>query len=240
MEVSGTFHPATTLRSLGLSPGRRLTFSRHAGPRMDATARTPTGCSTIIEYQVILKPSPEENCRSSSIPRRDQRGHHAARRPLRRRQLGEPDARRVGLQLGNTGATAWKYGRPFQQVARFRCARVSLACGLERLAMYVQGVESVSDLDFNGGETSRLRRRFSVQLSRNTTALISGHAQHQRLLYSVERQSGMRLRCSSGASQANVIYWRFPPMTSASRRAISSTCSTPAARYRSPSVRAIS
>ena len=48
MEVgAGTFHPATTLRSLGPSPGRRLMCSRRAGPRTAATARTPTGCSTI-------------------------------------------------------------------------------------------------------------------------------------------------------------------------------------------------
>ena len=49
MEVgAGTFHPATTLRSLGPEAveGRPMS-SRRAGPRTAATARTPTGCSTI-------------------------------------------------------------------------------------------------------------------------------------------------------------------------------------------------
>ena len=49
----------------------------------------------------------------------------------------------------------------FQQVAGFECAPVSgeLTYGLERLAMYVQGVESVYDLSFNGGDDRRLLRR---------------------------------------------------------------------------------
>ena len=48
-------------------------------------------------------------------------------------------------------------GTDFQQVAGFECAPVSgkLTYGLERLAMYVQGVENVFDLKFNGREGTR-------------------------------------------------------------------------------------
>ena len=55
---------------------------------------------------------------------------------------------------GKSGATAWKSSQftYFQQVGGFDCRPVSgeLTYGLERLAMYVQGVENVYDLDFNG------------------------------------------------------------------------------------------
>ena len=47
MEVgAGTFHPATTLRALGPEPWNAAYVQPSAAPRMAATARTPTGCST--------------------------------------------------------------------------------------------------------------------------------------------------------------------------------------------------
>ena len=65
-----------------------------------------------------------------------------------------PTAGRVGPWLGSAGATGWKSRQftYFQQVAGFECAPVAgeLTYGLERLAMYVQGVENVYDLNFNG------------------------------------------------------------------------------------------
>jgi len=58
MEVgAGTFHPATTLRALARSAGCGLCAAVPA-PKDGATARTRTGCSTTISFQVILKPSP--------------------------------------------------------------------------------------------------------------------------------------------------------------------------------------
>jgi glycyl-tRNA synthetase alpha chain len=61
-----------------------------------------------------------------------------------------------GDSAGNAGATAWKSRQftYFQQVCGIECAPVSgeLTYGLERLAMYVQGVDNVYDLNFNGQE----------------------------------------------------------------------------------------
>ena len=62
MEVgAGTFHPATTLRSLGLTMfGARLMCSHH-GVLLMAVMEKPQRCSIIISFQVILKPSPKES-----------------------------------------------------------------------------------------------------------------------------------------------------------------------------------
>ncbi len=52
MEVgAGTFHPATTLRALGPSPGRPPTFSPRAAPPTAAMVKTPTACSTITNIR---------------------------------------------------------------------------------------------------------------------------------------------------------------------------------------------
>ncbi len=49
---AGTFHTATTLRSLGPEPGARRTCSPHAAPLTAVTARTPTACSIIISSRL--------------------------------------------------------------------------------------------------------------------------------------------------------------------------------------------
>ena len=61
MEVgAGTFHPATTLRALGPQPWRAAYVQPSRRPKDGATAKTPTACSTTIQLQVILKPSPAD------------------------------------------------------------------------------------------------------------------------------------------------------------------------------------
>ena len=70
------------------------------------------------------------------------------------RTIGKARRSARGGWAGNAGATAWKSSQftYFQQVAGVECAPVAgeLTYGLERLAMYVQGVDRVYDLNFNG------------------------------------------------------------------------------------------
>ena len=70
------------------------------------------------------------------------------------RTIGKARRSAPGGSAGNAGATAWKVSQftYFQQVAGVECAPVAgeLTYGLERLAMYVQGVDRVYDLNFNG------------------------------------------------------------------------------------------
>ncbi len=92
--------------------------------------------------------------------------------------------------------------------------------GLERLAMYVQDVENVYDLDFNGRGVSygdvflRAEREYSAyNFEFADTAMLARHF--------ADAEARMRRACWRAA-------WRCRPMTSASRPAICSTCWTPA------------
>ena len=128
--------------------------SRRAGPRTAATARTPTGCSTITSIQVILKPSPDD-LQELYLNSLAAIGIDLALHDIR---FVEDDWESPTLGAWGLGWECWCDGMEvsqftyFQQVAGFECAPVSgeLTYGLERLAMYVQGVENVYDLNFNG------------------------------------------------------------------------------------------
>jgi glycyl-tRNA synthetase alpha chain len=140
---AGTFHPATTLRALGpdswnaayVQPSRRPTDGRYG--------ENPNRLQHYYQYQVIMKPSPAN---------------------LQELYLGSLDA--IGMEddwesptLGawGLGWEVWCDGMEvtqftyFQQVGGFDCKPVAgeLTYGLERLAMYIQGVDRVYDLRFN-------------------------------------------------------------------------------------------
>ena len=116
----------------------------------------------------------------------------------------------------------------FQQVGGIECDPVSteLTYGLERLAMYVQGVESVYDLDFNGvaGRPGRI-----------TYGEVFKRAEREFSAFNFERANTAKLfeHFADAEDECNALIgqrrWRCRPMTSASRRAICSTCSTRAA-----------
>ncbi len=157
MEVgAGTFHPATTLRSLGPKPWSAAYVQPSRRPKDGRYGENPNRLQHYYQYQVILKPSPEnlqelylESLRAIGI---DMTLHDV--------RFVEDDWESPTLGAWGLGWECWCDGMEvsqftyFQQVAGFECAPVSgeLTYGLERLAMYVQGVENVYDLNFNGGE----------------------------------------------------------------------------------------
>ncbi len=157
MEVgAGTFHPATTLRSLGprewnaayVQPSRRPTDGRYG--------ENPNRMQHYYQFQVILKPSPDDiqdlYLNSLYAIGIDPKIHDI--------RFVEDDWESPTLGAWGLGWECWCDGMEvsqftyFQQVAGFECAPVSgeLTYGLERLAMYVQGVDNVYDLNFNGRE----------------------------------------------------------------------------------------
>lgn len=157
MEVgAGTFHPATILRALGpkhwkaayVQPSRRPTDGRYG--------ENPNRLQHFYQFQVILKPSPLdiqdlylESLKAIGI---DSNLHDI--------RFVEDDWESPTLGAWGLGWECWCDGMEvsqftyFQQVAGFECAPISgeLTYGIERLAMYIQNVENVYDLNFNGRE----------------------------------------------------------------------------------------
>ncbi|HZZ59863.1 MAG TPA: glycine--tRNA ligase subunit alpha [Roseiarcus sp.] len=155
MEVgAGTFHPATTLRSLGPRPWKAAYVQPSRRPKDGRYGENPNRLQHYYQYQVILKPSPE-NLQELYLDSLRAIGVDMALHDVR---FVEDDWESPTLGAWGLGWECWCDGMEvsqftyFQQVAGFECAPVSgeLTYGLERLAMYVQGVESVYDINFNG------------------------------------------------------------------------------------------
>jgi glycyl-tRNA synthetase alpha chain len=153
---AGTFHPATTLRALGPRPWKAAYVQPSRRPKDGRYGENPNRLQHYYQFQAILKPSPadiqELYLKSLTRIGIDQKLHDI--------RFVEDDWESPTLGASGLGWECWCDGMEvsqftyFQQVAGFECAPVSgeLTYGLERLAMYVQGVENVFDLNFNGRE----------------------------------------------------------------------------------------
>jgi glycyl-tRNA synthetase alpha chain len=155
MEVgAGTFHPATTLRALGPKPWKAAYVQPSRRPTDGRYGENPNRLQHYYQYQVILKPSPPDP-QSLLIGSYRAIGLDPAVHDVR---FVEDDWESPTLGAWGLGWEVWCDGMEvtqftyFQQVGGIACAVPSceLTYGLERLAMYVQGVENVYDLDFNG------------------------------------------------------------------------------------------
>jgi glycyl-tRNA synthetase alpha chain len=155
MEVgAGTFHPATTLRALGPKPWNAAYVQPSRRPKDGRYGENPNRLQHYYQLQVILKPSPddlqERYLKSLYAIGIDPKIHDI--------RFVEDDWESPTLGAWGLGWECWCDGMEvsqftyFQQVAGIECAPVSgeLTYGLERLAMYVQGVENVFELNFNG------------------------------------------------------------------------------------------
>ena len=151
---AGTFHTATTLRALGPEPWNAAFVQPCRRPTDGRYGENPNRLQHYYQYQVILKPSPPdiqdlylESLRVIGID------------PLRHDiRFVEDDWESPTLGAWGLGWEVWCDGMEvtqftyFQQMGGFDCKPVAgeLTYGLERLAMYIQGVDNVYDLDFNG------------------------------------------------------------------------------------------
>jgi len=155
MEVgAGTFHPATTLRALGPRPWRAAYVQPSRRPKDGRYGQNPNRLQHYYQFQVILKPNPPD-LQDLYLKSLKAIGIDAGLHDIR---FVEDDWESPTLGAWGLGWECWCDGMEvsqftyFQQVAGFECAPVSgeLTYGLERLAMYVQGIENVYDLNFNG------------------------------------------------------------------------------------------
>jgi glycyl-tRNA synthetase alpha chain len=153
---AGTFHPATTLRSLGPKPWRAAYVQPCRRPKDGRYGENPNRLQHYYQFQVILKPSPPD-LQDIYLDSLVALGIDPLKHDIR---FVEDDWESPTLGAWGLGWEVWLDGMEvtqftyFQQVGGFDCDPVAgeLTYGLERLAMYVQGVDNVFDLDFNGGE----------------------------------------------------------------------------------------
>jgi glycyl-tRNA synthetase alpha chain len=157
MEVgAGTFHPATTLRALGPTPWKAAYVQPSRRPTDGRYGDNPNRLQHYYQLQVILKPAPSDS-QQLYLESLAAIGIDASRHDIR---FVEDDWESPTLGAWGLGWEVWLDGMEvsqftyFQQVGGIECDPVSteLTYGLERLAMYVQGVESIYDLNFNGVE----------------------------------------------------------------------------------------
>ena len=157
---AGTFHTATTLRALGPKPWSAAYVQPSRRPKDGRYGENPNRLQHYYQFQVILKPSPD-NIQELYLESLKQIGLDSALHDIR---FVEDDWESPTLGAWGLGWECWCDGMEvsqftyFQQVAGFECNPVpgEITYGLERLAMYVQGVENVYDLNFNGGGNDRV------------------------------------------------------------------------------------
>jgi glycyl-tRNA synthetase alpha chain len=151
---AGTFHPATVLRALGPDPWRAAFVQPCRRPTDGRYGENPNRLGHYYQYQVILKPSPPD-LQQLYLGSLTEIGIDPLKHDIR---FVEDDWESPTLGAWGLGWEVWCDGMEvtqftyFQQVGGFDCKPVSgeLTYGLERLAMYIQGVDNVFDLDFNG------------------------------------------------------------------------------------------
>ena len=158
MVGAGTFHPATLLRSLGPKPWRAAYVQPSRRPSDGRYGDNPNRLQHYYQFQVILKPSPKD-IQDLYLDSLSALGIESMRHDIR---FVEDDWESPTLGAWGLGWEVWCDGMEvsqftyFQQAGGIDCELVSgeLTYGLERLAMYVQGVENIFELDWNGAGTS--------------------------------------------------------------------------------------
>ena len=151
---AGTFHPATVLRALGPDPWKAAFVQPCRRPTDGRYGENPNRLGHYYQYQVILKPSPAD-LQDLYLGSLTEIGIDPLKHDIR---FVEDDWESPTLGAWGLGWEVWCDGMEvtqftyFQQVGGFDCKPVSgeLTYGLERLAMYIQSVDNVFDLDFNG------------------------------------------------------------------------------------------
>jgi|TARA_X000001036_G_scaffold389484_1_gene386473 glycyl-tRNA synthetase alpha chain len=154
MEVgAGTFHPATTLRSLGPQPWKAAYVQPSRRPTDGRYGDNPNRLQHYYQFQVIIKPSPK-NIKKLYLNSLNTIGINHNEHDIR---FVEDDWESPTLGAAGLGWEVWCDGMEitqftyFQQMAGFECKPVSveLTYGLERLCMFTQQKKNVYDLIWN-------------------------------------------------------------------------------------------
>ena len=150
---AGTFHPATTLRSLGPKPWKAAYVQPSRRPTDGRYGENPNRLQHYYQFQVIIKPSPKD-IKQIYLKSLASIGIDAKKHDIR---FVEDDWESPTLGAAGLGWEVWCDGMEvtqftyFQQMTGIECkpVPVELTYGLERLCMFVQGKKNVYDLDWN-------------------------------------------------------------------------------------------
>ena len=150
---AGTFHPATTLRSLGPKPWKAAYVQPSRRPTDGRYGKNPNRLQHYYQYQVIIKPSPKDikqlYLKSLVAIGIDSKDHDI--------RFVEDDWESPTLGAAGLGWEVWCDGMEitqftyFQKMTGIECKPISveLTYGLERICMFVQEKKNVFDIDWN-------------------------------------------------------------------------------------------
>ena len=155
---AGTLHPATVLRALGkkswkvayVQPCRRPTDARFAN--------NPNRLSHYYQFQVLLKPAPQ-NIKELYLQSLDLIGLNTKENDIR---FVEDDWENPSVGASGLGWEVWFNGMEIsqftymQQIGGIECSLIpgEITYGLERIAMHIQGVDSIFNINWNGKENA--------------------------------------------------------------------------------------
>ena len=150
---AGTFHPATTLRSLGTKPWKAAYVQPSRRPTDGRYGKNPNRLQHYYQYQVIIKPSPQ-NIKQVYLKSLAAIGIQSQDHDIR---FVEDDWESPTLGAAGLGWEVWCDGMEitqftyFQKMTGIDCNPISveLTYGLERICMFVQGKKNIFDIDWN-------------------------------------------------------------------------------------------
>lgn len=158
---AGTFHPATLLRSLDSKPWSVAYVAPSRRPTDGRYGENPNRLGSYYQFQVLIKPSPENiqelYLKSLEAFDLDLKAHDI--------RFVEDNWESPTLGAWGLGWEVWLDGMEvtqftyFQQVGGIPCrpTAVEITYGVERLAMYIQGVENIFDIVWNNDKGSQMR-----------------------------------------------------------------------------------
>ena len=181
---AGTFHPATTLRSLGPKPWKAAYVQPSRRPTDGRYGKNPNRLQHYYQYQVIIKPSPKDikqlYLKSLFAIGIDSKDHDI--------RFVEDDWESPTLGAAGLGWEVWCDGMEitqftyFQKMTGIECKPISveLTYGLERICMFVQEKKNVFDIDWNDNGVKY--RDVYLQSEKEFSAYNFDHANTESLL----------------------------------------------------------
>jgi len=219
---AGTFHTATFLRAVGPEPWNAAYVQPCRRPKDGRYGENPNRLQHYYQYQVVMKPSPEQFQDLYLGSLTDALGIDPKKNDIR---FVEDDWESPTLGAWGLGWEVWLNGMEvtqytyFQQVGGLDCKPVlgELTYGLERLAMVLQGKDSIFDLVWvDGAET----RASTPVLTRASTPVLYGDVFHQN---EVEQS-----KYNFELANTDMLFQHFNQFESEAKRLMDAQCVLPA------------